>query len=125
MRILGGVTGWLGASLKASRAPFFADVVLCVCLGAAVAWHELGVFDPWALAACLIGVMLINGGTNLANDYYDHTSGADAANPNPTPFSGGSRAIQNGTFSAKTIRNAAFACFAWEGRQAQGEDRRR
>ncbi|MHC4199471.1 MAG: 1,4-dihydroxy-2-naphthoate octaprenyltransferase [Planctomycetota bacterium] len=98
--------------LKASRAPFFLDVILCVCLGAAAAWHEAGTFDPWILAACLAGVMLLNAGTNLANDYYDHLSGADEANPSPTPFSGGSRAIQDGVFSAKQIRNAAFLCFA-------------
>ena len=98
--------------LKASRAPFLLDVILCVCLGAAAAWHEAGTFDPWILAACLAGVMLLNAGTNLANDYYDHLSGADEANPSPTPFSGGSRAIQDGVFSAKRIRNAAFLCFA-------------
>ena len=101
-----------GSWFKASRAPFVLDVALCVCLGAAAAWYEAGCFDAWGLAACLAGVVLLNLGTNLANDYYDHLSGADEANPGPTPFSGGSRAIQDGTFGPKTIRNAAFACFA-------------
>lgn len=100
------------AWMRASRAPFFLDVVLCVCLGAAAAWHESGVFDAWLLAACLLGVMFLNGGTNLANDYYDHLSGADEGNPSPTPFSGGSRAIQDGTFSPEAIRTAAFVSFA-------------
>jgi 1,4-dihydroxy-2-naphthoate octaprenyltransferase len=99
------------AWIKAARAPFFLDVMFCVCLGAAAAWHESGAFDAWLLAACLAGVMLLNGGTNLANDYYDHLSGADEANPGPTPFSGGSRAIQDRTFSPIAMRNAAFACF--------------
>ncbi len=98
--------------LKASRAPFFMDVILCVCLGAVVARYETGAFDPWLLVACVVGVIFLNAGTNLANDYYDHRTGADEANPSPTPFSGGSRAIQNGMFSAKAIRNAAFLCFA-------------
>lgn len=83
-----------------------------MCLGAAAAWYEVDVFSAWLLAACLAGVILINAGTNLANDYYDHLSGADEANPHPTPFSGGSRAIQDGTVGARAVRNAAFLCFA-------------
>ncbi len=97
--------------VKASRAPFCIGVFLCVCVGTAVAWHETGEFDPALFAACLVGVVLINLGTNLANDYYDHTRGADEANPDPTPFSGGSRAIQDGVIGAKAIRNAAYVCF--------------
>jgi 1,4-dihydroxy-2-naphthoate octaprenyltransferase len=103
------------AWLRAARAPFFADVVLCVGLGAACAWYEAGTFEAGLFAACVLGVMLLNAGTNLANDYYDHLSGADEANPRPTPFSGGSRAIQRGTFEAKTIRNAAVLSFALAG----------
>lgn len=98
--------------VKASRAPFCIGVFLCVCIGTAAAWYESGAFDPVLFAACLAGVVLINFGTNFANDYYDHIRGADEANPNPTPFSGGSRVIQDGVISAKAIRNAAFLSFA-------------
>ena len=99
------------AWLKASRAPFFADVVLCVCLGAAAAWYEAGHFDVWLFGACVLGVILLNAGTNLGNDYYDHVSGADEANPHPTPFSGGSRAIQDAIVGPLAVRNAASLCF--------------
>lgn len=98
--------------MKASRAPFCIGVFLSVCIGTAIAWHETGSFDWLLFAACLAGVVLVNLGTNLANDYYDHTRGADEANPCPTPFSGGSRAIQDGDIGAKAIRNAAYLCFA-------------
>ncbi|MHC4248670.1 MAG: 1,4-dihydroxy-2-naphthoate octaprenyltransferase [Planctomycetota bacterium] len=98
--------------MKASRAPFCIGVFLSVCVGTATAWHETGRFDALLFAACLAGVVLINLGTNFANDYYDHTRGADEANPNPTPFSGGSRAIQDGVLGAKAIRNVAYLCFA-------------
>jgi 1,4-dihydroxy-2-naphthoate octaprenyltransferase len=45
----------------------------------------------------LVGVPLFNAGTNLANDYYDHKTGNDEINTQITPFSGGSRVIQEGS----------------------------
>jgi 1,4-dihydroxy-2-naphthoate octaprenyltransferase len=101
--------------IKASRAPFFCGVVAFVCVGAAAAWYDSGTFHVLPFAACVLGVMLINGGTNLANDYYDHVSGADEANDFPTPFSGGSRAIQDGVFTPRQMRGAALMCFAAAG----------
>lgn len=59
----------------------------------------------------LLGASLIHIGTNLANDYFDHLSGADQANLNPTPFSGGSRMIQDGIILPKKILYAALAAF--------------
>ena len=48
----------------------------------------------------------------MANDYFDHLSGCDEANPDPTPFSGGSRMIQNGLITPKRILYAALITFA-------------
>jgi 1,4-dihydroxy-2-naphthoate octaprenyltransferase len=48
-----------------------------VLVGTALAWHE-GSFDPWAAAICLGFALLIQIGTNFANDYYDFVKGADA-----------------------------------------------
>jgi len=47
-----------------------------VIVGAAVAVHE-GVFAPLPAIAALVGALLIQVGTNLANDYYDAVNGAD------------------------------------------------
>jgi 1,4-dihydroxy-2-naphthoate octaprenyltransferase len=47
--------------------------------------------------------MALHAGANMANDYFDHTSRNDWLNQNPTPFSGGSRFIQQGILSPKTI----------------------
>ncbi|MFC7133948.1 MULTISPECIES: 1,4-dihydroxy-2-naphthoate polyprenyltransferase [Salinibaculum] len=47
-----------------------------VLLGAAVAVYE-GVFAPLPALAALVGALLIQVGTNFANDYYDAVNGAD------------------------------------------------
>lgn len=56
----------------------------------------------------------MNAGTNLANDYFDHKSRADDINKEVTPFSGGSRVIQEGLISPAKIYQASliFFCLA-------------
>ncbi len=58
-----------------------------------------------ALAA-LLGALLLQVGTNLANDYYDHLKGADDDRVGPT------RAASAGLIAPIRIRNAAFTTFA-------------
>jgi 1,4-dihydroxy-2-naphthoate octaprenyltransferase len=63
---------WTGAmrprTLPAAVAP--------VLVGSALAWHDR-VFDPVAALICLAFALLIQIGTNFANDYYDFVKGAD------------------------------------------------
>jgi len=47
-----------------------------VVVGAGLAVHE-GVFAPFPWLAALVGALLIQIGTNFANDYYDAVNGAD------------------------------------------------
>jgi 1,4-dihydroxy-2-naphthoate octaprenyltransferase len=47
-----------------------------VIIGVAVAVHA-GVFAPLPAVAALVGALLIQVGTNFANDYYDAVNGAD------------------------------------------------
>ena len=51
----------------------------------------------------LIGIIAMNAGLNMSNDYFDHLSGNDEVNQELTPFSGGSRTIQEGILSAKQV----------------------
>lgn len=97
--------------IKAARAPFFTATVIPIALGGIMAWHDTSVFLWPRFWLTLIGGLFMHAGTNLANDYYDHLSGCDEANPNPTPFSGGSRMIQNGIIPAKKILFAALGSF--------------
>jgi 1,4-dihydroxy-2-naphthoate polyprenyltransferase len=81
-----------------------------VLVGAAHSWHLAGDGHfpfrwPPAIAA-LVAALLIQVGTNLANDYYDHRKGAD------TPDRAGPRrASASGLLPPAQVRNAAFLAF--------------
>jgi 1,4-dihydroxy-2-naphthoate octaprenyltransferase len=89
--------------LRAARAPFLAASSASVLLGAFAAYWKTGLLDALNLAATLAGIACIHLGANLANDYFDETTGCDRVNPEPTPYSGGSRVIQEGLISARAI----------------------
>lgn len=97
--------------IKATRAPFFTAVVVPVCVGASLAWYQTGKFNPGYFFLTLAGVLFLHAGANMANDYFDHLSGADDINRQSTPFSGGSRVIQQGIMSSRQILLASTWCF--------------
>ena len=90
------------------RAPFFTADLAPVCLGAAIAWSQAGTFNLWYFLLTLVGAICLNAGTNMTNDYFDHTWGSDEANTEfANPFTGGSRLIQMGLVKPST--------FLWQG----------
>jgi len=97
--------------IKAARLPFLTATFVPVVLGTAVAWYGTGWFNVVYFLAALMAVALVHVGTNLTNDYYDHLSGNDEVNVKFSPFSGGSRVIQNGQIAARHILFAALLCF--------------
>lgn len=97
--------------LRAIRAPFFTASATPVLLGSVVAWADFGTFNWFYFFLTLIGVVFINAGTNLANDYFDHKSGNDEINETPTPFSGGSRVIQEKLIKPLDILVASLVFF--------------
>jgi 1,4-dihydroxy-2-naphthoate polyprenyltransferase len=83
-----------------------------VSLGAMIA-HRTGIqINMLLFSLSLVGVWCFHAGTNLLNDYYDHVSKTDDINKIRTPFSGGTRVIQDGLLNAKSIRNAAWTFYA-------------
>ncbi len=86
----------------ATRLPFLTATIVPVALGGAVAGHE-GRFAPGWWALCLVAGIAAHLAINVINDDADADSGTDEANTTPTPFSGGSRVIQYGLVSRRTM----------------------
>ena len=87
----------------ASRPKFLVASAAPVLVGSALGFATAGTFSPYLFILALLVIMALHAGANMANDYFDHTSRNDWVNQNPTPFSGGSRYIQQGILSPKTI----------------------
>lgn len=97
--------------LKAVRAPFFTASLVSVILGTIVAWNLTGEYYFLKFMLTFIGMVLVHSGTNLINDYFDHVSNLDEQNKNFTPFSGGSRVIQNNELSPGSMLIAGLLSF--------------
>lgn len=72
-----------------------------VIIGSAFAFSEK-IFSVSFFLITALGVAALHLGANLLNDYYD-ARGSDSINVRFTPFSGGSRVIQDGKISHLTI----------------------
>lgn len=92
--------------IKAVRAPFLTASVVPVLLGSSIV---LATQEGWSnlyFILTLIGVICIQAGTNLANDYFDYKSGNDLINRNRSPFNGGSPALVEGLYKPIEIKKA-------------------
>lgn len=92
------------------RAPFLTAVIVPTLVGAALARQE-GALHAGYLAVTLLGIVCVNAGLNMSNDYFDHLSGNDTNNPHLTPFSGGSRVIQDGVLSPRLVLAGSIAFY--------------
>ncbi|MDQ7782438.1 MAG: 1,4-dihydroxy-2-naphthoate octaprenyltransferase [Desulfomonilaceae bacterium] len=104
----------VNAWVQASRVPFFVATLIPLVLGGVTAYKD-GSWNPLRWLAVLFACFLVHLCTNLANDYFDHLSGADAGES-----IGGSRVIQEGKISLGQLRTAmavfygiALACGVW------------
>ncbi len=96
--------------IQAFRLPFLTAAFIPVTLGTVLAWNA-GIFNLSRFLLALLGVSAMLIGTNVYNDYYDHKSGNDEANTFLTPFSGGSRVIQEKKLTAREMFTAASINF--------------
>ena len=98
----------LAAWARASRPGFLLVTAGAVAVGASQALACGCGWNAGTAAASLLLALLVHAAVNLYNDYGDAVGGSDAINEERlTPFSGGSRAIQDGRFSATQVRDAA------------------
>ena len=111
--LVGGVpviVARLRTAVQILRAPFFTAVIIPTLVGASLAWRE-GVLHAGYLLLTLLGIVCINAGLNMSNDYFDHLSGNDENNPHLTPFSGGSRVIQDGILAPRLVLAGSLAFY--------------
>jgi 1,4-dihydroxy-2-naphthoate octaprenyltransferase len=95
-----------------SRPKFLVASAAPVLVGSAAGYAASGTFQPVLFIMALFAIMSLHSGANITNDYFDHISGNDWVNKNPTPFSGGRRFIQNGVLSPKETLLTAALFFA-------------
>ena len=93
--------------LKALRLPFLTGSMFPVLVGAALAYWAEHTWSWRFFFLTALGVAGLHLGANLLNDYYD-SFGSDPLNLYVTPFSGGSRVIQDQELTAETVRWLAF-----------------
>lgn len=97
--------GRLRAWLLAIRIPTLPAAVVPVLVGTATA-AALGSFRPLPFLAAFVAALLIQIGTNLANDYFDYHKGADTvARLGPT------RVTQSGLIAPETVRLGMIVTF--------------
>jgi 1,4-dihydroxy-2-naphthoate octaprenyltransferase len=92
--------------LSAARPRTLPAAVAPVLVGCALAWRA-DTFTAPAAAACLVFALLIQIGTNFANDYYDYIQGADTAER-----VGPRRAVAAGWVRPAAMRAAMAGVFA-------------
>lgn len=91
--------------LAAARPRTLPAAVAPVLVGSALAWRD-GQFDAGAAALCLGFAVLIQIGTNFANDYFDFVQGADTA-----ARIGPRRAVAAGWVAPVVMRRAMVLVF--------------
>ncbi|WP_335999349.1 1,4-dihydroxy-2-naphthoate polyprenyltransferase [Halorientalis halophila] len=77
-----------------------------VVVGTGLALHD-GVFAPAAAVAALLGALLLQVGTNFANDYYDAVKGTDSADRE-----GFTRVTAGGLIEPARVKQAMAATYA-------------
>jgi 1,4-dihydroxy-2-naphthoate octaprenyltransferase len=94
------------AWVVAARPQTLPAAVAPVLVGTGLALHD-GVFAPVPAVAALVGAVLIQVGTNFANDYYDAVQGADTADRE-----GFTRVTAGGLIEPATVKRATYLTFA-------------
>jgi len=84
------------------RLPFLVVTAGAVFVGTAFAWWDMKQFNLLNFIFTFAGACFLHISCNVANDYFDFKSGADALNINAlVPFSGGSRMVLDGFVKPK------------------------
>jgi 1,4-dihydroxy-2-naphthoate octaprenyltransferase len=88
----------------ATRPAFLSVSLVAALIGLATAWHDRVPIQPVTAVLSVVFALVAHAAANVLNDYYDELSGTDRLNTERLfPFTGGSRFIQNGIFTAREV----------------------
>jgi 1,4-dihydroxy-2-naphthoate octaprenyltransferase len=97
----------------ATRAKVLPVMLAPVAVGGALAWSHTGFFSWGWFAVTLAGAAAMHLGSNVVNDYFDESSGADeAARRDPASLATGTGLIASGVMSRETTARLAAGLFA-------------
>ena len=98
---------------RAIRAPFLTVTAIALTIGFALAARD-AVALPWlTMCVAALGALLAHAGANVLNDWADELNGSDRANEaRITPFTGGSRLIQEARIDTAATRRLAWTLLA-------------
>lgn len=90
--------------IMALRPQFFTAVIVPILIGTATAKVLNNLFSLKLFVLTILASVLFHGSMNLFNDYFDDKNGTDNLNKEMlSPFTGGSRVIQNGLMTPKIM----------------------
>lgn len=101
--------------LRAARLPFWGVSAIPVIVGSTLPFwlRPAGfVWNTGLFLVTLVAVVAIHIASNLANEYYDHLSAADASSTHRDGFSGGSGLIQSGDVPARAYLRGFVVLYA-------------
>lgn len=96
--------------IRAVRLPFVTGSLVPVVIAGAYG-YTMGSFRWAPFLFTALGVSLLQFGANTINDYFD-APGTDRVNLHVTPFSGGSRVVQEGLLSRRAMLVLSIILFA-------------
>lgn len=99
---MGSLTNWIAAARPKTLPAALAPVVV----GSAAAFRN-GEIEVWPVLICLAFALLVQIGTNMANDYFDYIRGADT-----NDRLGPERLVASGRIKPKLMFRVAIALFA-------------
>ena len=98
----------LQAWIQASRLPFYVATFIPLAIGWVLAIKTGSPARPGRFVLVFLGSFMVHLLTNLANDYFDHLVGTDAGDA-----IGGSRVIQEGKISPRTMWRVIVALYVF------------
>ncbi len=92
------------AWIQALRLKFLPQGLMPVLIGTAIAYRAKGIFDPTFFILAFFGMMLVQFGLTMLDDWHDYMRGTDTTKTvEKNPYSGGSGVLTDGTITPREM----------------------